>query len=200
MHDLLCKYSYTTVVWTITVRVRPSITFVIWVVGSWWCVSPCSAGLPWSHWREEVVPHQYDHSYWHPWRQWTHAEEYNDINVNVINMKTLSFSPFSPTFLPASWLTISPPSATSSANSGIILLGTSSCWICGGRGVVCMTETTCKCTAVVTKNNYHSDDQCPSPLPSLTHTLYLLCTFPKMCFPFPTHTHPPTHTHSPTLP
>ena len=29
MHDLLCKYSYNAVVWTSTVQVRPSITFVI---------------------------------------------------------------------------------------------------------------------------------------------------------------------------
>ena len=96
-------------------------------------------------------------------------------------MKTLSFSP---TFLPASWLTISPPSATSSANSGIILLVTSSCCICWGRGVVCMTETTCKCTAVVTKNSYHSDNQRPFP-PLLMHT-HCICypPFPNV-LPFP---------------
>ena len=104
---------------------------------------------------------------------------------------------FLPPSLPVSFLTISPPSATSSANSGIILLVTSSCCICGGRGVVCMTETTCKCTGVVTKNNYHSDDQCPSPLPSLTHT-HCTCyaPFPKCAsLSPPTPTHPPTHTH-----
>ena len=106
-----------------------------------------------------------------------------------------------PTFLPASWLTISPPSATSSANSGIILLVTSSCCICGGKGVVYMTETTCKCTAVVTKNCYHSDDQSP---PLLTHT-YCTCyaPCPKYASLSPLHTLPPplvpppsyTHTH-----
>ena len=59
-------------------------------------------------------------------------------------------SPFSPslppslylpsTFLPASFLTITPPSAISSVNSGTILLVTSSCCM-WRKGVVCMTES-----------------------------------------------------------